>query len=106
MTDIEKLEKRVKTLDKQVKDLQENLKTLGVANNLLAGKHHALLECVVFSIMNSDQVKTSTTLSSTDVYDRIDEALDSQALDETYKKGVLQDTNVFFERLLDYKNRL
>jgi hypothetical protein len=107
MTDIENnnLQNRVDSLELQMLDLQENLTNLIELNNLLAGKHHALMECVVFSIMNNDQVKTATTLSATAVYDYVNEALENQALDETYKKGVLQDTNVFFERLLDYKNR-
>lgn len=103
MTDANKLEKRVKNLEEKVANLQENLEALGDANNLLAGKNMALLECVVFSIMNPNQVKTSTTLSATDIYDAINAALDSQDIPDSYKKGARLGTDAFFERVLDNK---
>lgn len=99
----ELLENRVESLELQMLDMQDNLKTLGEANNCLASRHHALLECIAFMIAQPEKASNAPMLCATVVYDSITSALDGEEMPEIYKKVSREETDVFFSRVSDYK---
>lgn len=104
MTDTIKLEARLESLESQVMDLQENLEALGEANNSLAAKHHALLECIAFMIAQPDMANSAPMLCATVVYDSIVLAVENEDMPEVYKQASREETDVFFSRVRDYKH--